>query len=268
MKKLALLLALAPGLALAATIPSTGTNETLNPPTAGIVNTPHNFSSNPAATSADGEICKYCHTPHYSQGSHLIFNKTKSTQAINWGTQGTTPITTTSEGTTLPTSLVGHYSASCMGCHDGTVALGDVSNAGGGPAGVVNFSGTGVTGNKLSTASWAEKTFDQGNLAGNHPIGVPYPGTGTYTVNGVSIVAFGNTTFQTGAGEYYTVDANGYVQPSGSNAAVAGVVPISLAMKKGVECSTCHNPHGSEGIEYMLRATLKSSALCLSCHNK
>jgi predicted CXXCH cytochrome family protein len=232
--------------------------------TPGIANSKHNFGTNTNAQSTDGQICKYCHTPHHAQTTRGIWNHTKTTATYSYSDNAAAK---SWEGTPLMTTInASQYSATCLSCHDGTVALGDLTNAGGGVAGIASFSGTNVTADKLSGGP----AYFGTDLKGNHPIGVPYAGQ-TYFGRASAVKPA-----ELGAmGGYYT-------QTSGlTNApAVAGdTQPISLARDSsvsgtgaaptfGVECSTCHNPHNSEGINYMLRVTTNQSALCRSCHMK
>jgi predicted CXXCH cytochrome family protein len=232
--------------------------------TPGIANSKHNFATNATAQSADGQICKYCHTPHHAQTTRGIWNHKKSSASYTYSDNAANK---SWEGTPLMTSInAAQYSATCLGCHDGTVALGDLTNAGGGAAGIASFSGTNVTGDKLSGGPAYLGT----DLKGNHPVGVPYPGQTyfgrTSAVPSTEIGEMGGYYSQT-AGKTNAPAVTGDTQPIGlaTDRSVSGT---GAAPTYGVECSTCHNPHNSEGINYMLRVTTNQSAICRSCHMK
>ncbi len=228
----------------------------------------HNFYTNPDATSADGQICKYCHTPHKANSTRGIWNHTASSATYSYSDNATAK---SWEGTPLMTTInAAQYSATCLGCHDGTVALGDLSNAGGGSAGVATFTGPDVdsaTG-KLNGGPGLVVKSGTTDLMGNHPIGVPYAGQ-TYFGRASAIPAT-----EIGAAGGYWPQAKGVTQPSGSNtmgislAADRTVSGTGAAPTYGVECSTCHNPHNTEGNPYMLRVTPTESGICRSCHMK
>jgi predicted CXXCH cytochrome family protein len=252
--------------AAAALLPALASAQTTDPAavTPGIANSKHNFSTNTSAQSADGQICKYCHTPHHAQTTRGIWNHTKTTATYSYSDNAAAK---SWAGTPLMTTMnPSQYSATCLSCHDGTVALGDLTNAGGGVAGVANFTGSNVTANKLSGGP----AYFGTDLKGNHPIGVPYAGQ-TYYGRASAVPAN-----QIGTMGGYWPQVSGMTQAP----AVAGdTQPISLARDSsvsgtgaaptfGVECSTCHNPHNSEGFNYMLRVTTNQSALCRSCHMK
>jgi predicted CXXCH cytochrome family protein len=194
-----------------------------------LANSKHDLSSGGGSTikaSDTTEICVFCHVPHNAQATTRapLWNHTLSTSTMTWN-----PVNTT-RNTVLPTSLSGDLqpSAACLGCHDGTVALGDVLNAG-----PYTVTGTNVTSGKLNSSSNAY--IDVGNMEENHPIGVSKPAAKT-----------GFTDFKTvAAGEPVNYDANGKVQ-----------------------CQSCHNPHLYDTIQQpFLKKTLAASGLCVTCHD-
>ncbi len=229
---------------------------------ADIVGTKHDFQTNTEAHSSDGQICRYCHVPHGARAQSFIFSHTPTTQTYVWGaTTQHTQGGTTLQGNIADSVNNGSWSAGCLDCHDGSVALGSLYN------GITNtFSGTGVDGTTGAmidsgpggTGSNIYKVTKKGgftNLNGNHPVSVPYPGqTGSF--RGQAVPSW-NTTY-----------VNEYVTPT------AGVVGGTLSLARdytggayGVECSTCHDPHGA-GFSYLLRDTHVGSAICLDCHVK
>jgi predicted CXXCH cytochrome family protein len=219
-----------------------------------ITNSKHDLSSTSTAaikSTATDQICIFCHTPHKAASTQVLWNHSASTNsAFTWG-----DVSKTSGGTTLPTSI-STRSLRCLSCHDGSVALGDVTNFGGSAA-VLGMSGTGVDSTGKLTDSYYV-VGASGNLGGNHPVGIPYPGqSGQY--NGIS------TTVASGAG-------TGYVAAS----AIVGATTASVKLFAdstnttvlGVECSSCHDVHNSQNLDKFLWKSNAGSALCLSCHQK
>jgi predicted CXXCH cytochrome family protein len=219
-----------------------------------IAGTKHDFATNTNAQSGDSQICRYCHIPHGARDQSFIFSHTATTQTYTWG--ATTQHTR--GGTTLQANIAtnGSWSAGCLDCHDGSVALGSLYNG-------VNlaFSGAGVDSGTGALAATNRARITKGgstNLNGNHPVSVPYPGqSGTFRGQATP-------SWPTGyAAEYVTVAAGGSV---GGGLALAGDYSGGTPVY-GVECSTCHNPHGA-GFSYLLRDTHVGSGICLDCHIK
>lgn len=216
----------------------------------------HNLSMTGTGTvkaATETQICIFCHTPHKAQATQLLWNRNATAATtVSWGT------TTTTAGTALPTSLM-PASLACMTCHDGTVAIGSVRNAGSGVAGVIVVNG-GQVGGLMSVGGTVGLVGTTNNdLSGNHPVSIGYPGSGAY--NGLANTATG----------YRAVLAAGCSSPSGicTNGPTYGLM-INLkgtAAVAGVECGTCHDPHGTANT-FLLRAPVAASNLCLACHIK
>lgn len=193
-------------------------------------NTKHDFrSTSTGATIKDSgstaTLCNTCHIPHGASTTVLLWNHTLSTTAFTWGE-------TTTGGTSLPTTFTGP-TKQCLSCHDGTVDVGNVI------AGTDWGVGTKITGA-------AKVTGASNTLSGNHPVGVPYPATGSTSYNGVSIGASVNTA--------------DYVASPTSVKIYSGT-----GSNKGIECSSCHNPHGTTNTKFLRVA---AASLCDSCHIK
>ena len=105
-----------------------------------------------------------------------------------------------------------------------------------------------------------------GSMKGNHPVAMPYPYQNVAnTYNGV----------QTGTGAVLT---EWRADPTTLNIrlfndASAGVVNAGpVALKTGMECSSCHDPHNKASVEDLfLRGTLGGTTtayICLKCHVK
>jgi predicted CXXCH cytochrome family protein len=174
--------------------------------------TPHDFSS-----QHGGDLCVACHS---SQASDPL----AASASFRWSE------THTAGGTRLPTNL-GTWSGptkNCLGCHSGKGRTGLW-----GPVGI-----GGVT------------TLD-GDLRGNHPVGIPYPyNRAKNTYNGIT---------------------------TGDSAVASGWMPVPSGVKismdpsrpapnnRGIECTSCHDPHGTPHGKF-LRVPL--ATLCPSCHAK
>lgn len=220
-------------------------------PGAGIAGTPHDFSSKGGGVG----LCTFCHTPHKALSTLLLWNHTLSKNSFSWDVPATTA------GTPFPTFKGDTYkgpTAKCLSCHDGSVAVGDIAwwNEG--------APGTPLDGTKHGAGDAANVGFG-GNMAGNHPVAMPYPYQNVAnTYNGV----------KTGAGAALdewraTPLANiRLFNDDGSGNITAGAV----ALKTGIECSSCHDPHNKAAVDDLfLRGNLKGSDtayICLKCHIK
>ena len=213
----------------------------------------HDLSSGAVVGSAQSQICVFCHTPHNANvttggplWSHAVSNQaTYTPYSIDPLLSNVANMAGTGPGT---------ISKACLGCHDGSVAVGYIANgafnttAANLLAGDPNLAGYAATpkgsSDKTLTPFAVGGKFDitgsemmtigaGGNLSTTHPIGVTYP-------------AVSGTTFK--------------------------VAPTVGARLYGgqVECASCHEPHnqGAAEARYFLRSTNDGSALCLQCHNK
>jgi predicted CXXCH cytochrome family protein len=249
----------------------------------GIRNSAHDLSSSSGSTtgikSSQDQICVFCHTPHKAQSTQLLWNHSATANATaSWGNDldGVNALTKTTAGTSLPTSIRS-ASKRCLGCHDGSVAIGDVSNAGGGSAGT-GLSLAAVTGKVDANGKLIDGTHvigAGGNMGGNHPISIPYAGQTGY--NGANSQAIADGAI----GNYFLVTTAGCTSPSGicttapasdgRNGAAINLIPNvpNGTTNAGVECTSCHEPHNKFGNPYFTRvAVTTASGLCRSCHNK
>jgi doubled CXXCH motif protein len=254
----------------------------------GIRNSAHDLSNTSGTTTvknqeaAHNQICIFCHTPHHALSTQLLWNHSASlTAAWSWGTDlDGNAMTRSTAGTTLPTTLRG-ASKRCLGCHDGTVALGDMSNAGGGAAGIMtglgNIAGQTDAEGKLVNAAFLVGT--SGNMGGNHPISIPYAGQTAYnSINSsVSAAEVGPAVL----GGYFDVVTAGCTSATGictsapatdgRQGAAINLIPAipGGTTNVGVECTSCHEPHNKYGYHSFARVDVENaSGLCRSCHNK
>jgi len=213
-------------------------------------------------------LCTYCHTPHQAQTTSLLWNRLPATQSYNWDE------TLTTGGTTYASIAPTYKGASvkCLACHDGVVSIGDAGVYKQGArtgAATLNTYKVGDSGGK----SLLNMIGSGGNMAGNHPIGMPYPlGNAANTYN--SITTGSNVTLAEWVATP-TVSAplaNGVklYQDNGGGVITAG----TAAGKTGMECSSCHDVHNkSSNDDLMLRGKLNGSTqadgyICLQCHVK
>ena len=233
MKRIALGLIAAAALAAPLAAQNTwGANVTPAPPRGGaagnIAATAHNLNNvDPAAiqggtvTTYNGEICVYCHTPHAATTKNLpLWNRTLSSNVYTmYFPAGARP----NQLQPGPTSL------SCLGCHDGTIALDQVANTG-----IDNPPASG--GGKM-----AGMALIGTDLSGSHPIGIDYPVSNAPGFNPVANVGNAGLRLYTRAG------GDGLSR---------------------VECASCHDPHTNAQGNHFERIANTGSALCLACHLK
>jgi len=199
-----------------------------------------------ATTPTDTQICIFCHTPHHALQQDVIWNHAVSLNATSGWAAGTTR-----SGTVLPTDLHA-ASKACITCHDGSVALGEVNNVGGGASGTIATTAPG-------TMPLAYQVGASGDMTGNHPVSIPYAGEGASNA-----VADGTV------GNYYATTTasceNGGTCTAGPSGASINL--IVNGAEADVECGSCHEPHNKYANNYFLRVSESGSAICLACHNK
>lgn len=255
----------------------------------GIRNSAHDLSNTSATSTlknqdaSHNQVCIYCHTPHKAQSAQLLWNHSASlSTSWTWGNDlDGNAMTKSSAGTTLPTTLRG-ASKRCLSCHDGTVAIGDMSNIGGGFAGVMtglaNVAGQTDADGKLISAAYL--IGGSGNMGGNHPISIPYAGQTGY--NSIDSSVPSSEVGPSVLGGYYSVVTGAScLSPTGictsapasdgRNGAAVNLIPSvpGGTTNVGVECSSCHEPHNKFGYRAFARIDVENaSGLCRSCHNK
>jgi hypothetical protein len=255
----------------------------------GIRNSAHDLSNSSGTATlknqeaTHNQICLYCHTPHKAVSTQLLWNHSPTAQVSwSWGNDlDGNAMTKSSAGTNLPTSLRG-ASKRCLACHDGSVAIGDMSNIGGGFGGVLtgfaNVAGHTDAEGKLVNAAYL--LGGAGSLGGNHPISIPYAGQTGY--NGVDSAVPASEVGPSVLGGFYNVvtgaactSATGACTSApatdGRDGAAVNLVPGSPGgtTNLGVECTSCHEPHNRHGYHAFTRVDVENaSGLCRSCHNK
>jgi predicted CXXCH cytochrome family protein len=187
-------------------------------------------------TSTYTEVCVFCHTPHSTQSSSLLWNRTASSASYAVYSSPTMEQTV---------SQPGAVSKNCLSCHDGTITLASVVNNPGSGAGTAPvFTAPG----KIDTTGY---TGLGTNLTNDHPIGFVY---------NTSRLTDADLRIETVAGTKVTVNAT---SPTRS-LTLYGTTAASATL----ECGSCHDPHGVTGVSTFLRVSNSNSELCFTCHVK
>jgi hypothetical protein len=241
----------------------------------GLLGTDHDFtvgSPSPGVSATAVGLCTYCHTPHKALSTLLLWNHTLSTNNFSWDVPSTTA------GTVFPTIAGSTYkgpTAKCLSCHDGSVAVGDIawfmeSAWPGGTAATGDLAGSTTSTWQMSSEP-SHQVGAGGNMAGNHPVAMPYPFNNTAnTYNGTTNGAALTT-------NEWQADPSLLAQASIRlfNDDGSGNISAGTALgKTGIECSTCHDPHNKAAKDDMfLRGMLTGNQqtdgyICLQCHKK
>ncbi len=215
---------------------------------ANIANTRHNFGAFAPAgsiqTKSTSEICVFCHTPHNSAPAGPIWNRVDTGSTYNVYASQTLAATLAPNPSTL--SQPSGSSKLCLSCHDGTIAIGYVRDMPGAGARAGNLTVTGpnvdITG-KLTPSSVSYIGTD---LRKDHPISFAYS-------------------------ESYP--SNTEMKSPGTDGVTFGNLNIKLDRGQMVQCTSCHDPHGTPFPKF-LTATIAYDSLadnltvCTSCHDK
>lgn len=201
----------------------------------GIRNTKHNLSAsstNAVRAVTEAELCVFCHTPHGGRTDAPLWNRGESGQTY-------TPYTSPSlQGSTVQPN---GFSKLCLSCHDGSIALGVVTNTPNvSPAGAIGMLGTAADGT-MPTGTSRIGT----NLLNHHPISFVY-----------------DDAVRANDGEL-------------ADPASLTTSPVRLyegatpGVRNTMQCTTCHDPH-TDVLPKFLRQDPRgrTANLCLTCHTK
>jgi hypothetical protein len=233
-----------------------------------IAATRHNLSASNTAVqnraSSETEICVFCHTPH---GSVTAAPAPLWNRSFDSG-QTYTPYTSTSLDAEYIGGVLGQPGASsklCLSCHDGTLAIGQVSNAPGSGLGS-GIAMTGGAGSPIGAGADATTGYTRRlgtDLRNDHPISFTY-----------------DAALATRDGELRSPPYT-----SGTTLIVDNNTPstkrpkLPLYSANQVQCSTCHEPHYSEP-KFLRGKRLQripaaggdyrdgDDQICLACHSK
>lgn len=216
---------------------------------------PHNFfgpSQRPMSASTD--LCMLCHVPNRLEWP----KRGPSWDPQTKGRNAALDVRADPSGPPLSLRWAGS-TLRCLSCHDGTVSsIAIVHRA---ASGSLRSDELAATEAMRSGRNGPALFFPQGwtgDVMGNHPVSVPYPLDGTGSV----YKGFGQRAQPIDVLEWVpdprlkglklVNDTSGFDALRGS---------------AGVECSSCHDPHGTTN-RYFLRLPKERSELCLGCHRK
>lgn len=224
-------------------------------PGTGLASTGHDFTTGTFVGTPAVGLCTYCHTPHKAIQTLLLWNHTMSSNSFTWD------VTATTAGTTFPTigSTYKGPTVKCLSCHDGSVAVGSVAwfdEAARNTGGTYLNAGTMPSSHQIGAS---------GDMTGNHPVGMPYPylnvaNTYNGSTTGSAIVLGEWQATPLSPIRLYNDDGTGNITGG------------PVALKSGMECSSCHDPHNKASTgDMFLRGSLTGSDtnyICLKCHIK
>ena len=252
-----------------------------------LISSKHNLSTSGTGTiksTSENEVCIFCHTPHNARqlSNSPLWNRNDPGSTYTMYTSSTVNYTTVArpDGTSLM----------CLSCHDGTVALGSVSN-----------SSTPISFGSLTTLPTGKTNLGT-NLADDHPISFTYD-AGLAALDGqilapTSILApvsldvnskmqctschdahdntYTNFLLNTNKGSAlcYSCHNKSYWGTSSHSTSTkgwngSGVNPWANTTYKNVAdnaCENCHTPHNAGGPTRILNF-LNEEDNCLDCHN-
>lgn len=206
-----------------------------------IRNSKHDLSFNSTATvktitSSYTEVCVFCHTPHSTQSTSLLWNRTASTATYQVYSSPTMEQVVPQPGA---------VSKNCLSCHDGTITLASVINN---PASAGGTAPAFAAPGKLDTTAYSGIGT---NLSNDHPIGFIYS---------TSRLTDGALRTETVSGIKVSVEATSPAR----KLTLYGTTPATATL----ECGSCHDPHGVAGVPAFLRVSNNNSELCFTCHIK
>lgn len=199
----------------------------------GVKNTKHNLSVSgpgPAAALTETGVCIFCHTPHNASPANPLWNHVLS-EATYTNYWSPTLKSYASQAEAPP---VDGFSKLCLSCHDGTVALGALINRQEEIETVPDFLTEGMKG-YLGT-----------DLSGGHPISIIFDEALAGMRNQDPSIMHLNWPIN-----------DPYVK----------LYPTQRGM--GIQCTTCHDPHGGRGEPTAPPFWQKSThdEVCLVCHD-
>jgi predicted CXXCH cytochrome family protein len=202
---------------------------------AGVKGTKHDLSvtgPGPVKAASETEICIFCHTPHNATSGYPLWNHEITT--VNNYTNYWSP-TLVSYSSPEEAPPVDGFSRLCLSCHDGTVALGATV----GSADLIKTSPTHMM------SSMGRYYFGT-NLSGGMPISIIFD---------LNLVMERNSEPGTLHLNWPITDKDVKLYPTQGG--------------YGVQCTSCHDPHGGKGgpgaPPFWRKETFDE--VCLVCHN-
>jgi len=206
---------------------------------AGIKNTKHNLSyygpldrTIYAIDETETEVCIFCHTPHHANPEYPLWGHQVTDQTYTHYTSDTLQ-SYSSEADAPP---IDGISRLCLSCHDGTIAVGA------------------LTYTTIETTKEFIMPEDIGflgtDLSGGHPISIVYDESLVNRRNNM-----GSITLKLNSPSVVLMDKDVKLSPTQGG--------------MGVQCTSCHDPHGGKGSSdyppFWRKAELDD--VCLVCHN-
>jgi predicted CXXCH cytochrome family protein len=201
---------------------------------AGVGNTKHNLSVSgpgPSQATSETEVCIFCHTPHNASPGAPLWNHELSTvnDYINYWSP-----TLKSYASAEDAPPIDGFSKLCLSCHDGTVALGALINHNETVETVPDYITYGMEG------------YIGTDLSGGHPISIIFDESLANTRNADPALLQLN---------WPITDKDVKLYPTQGG--------------KGIQCTSCHDPHGGKGASEAPPFWQKKTydEVCLICHN-
>jgi hypothetical protein len=193
----------------------------------GVKNTKHNLSVSgpgPIKSTSESQICIFCHTPHNANPAYPLWNHDVS--LVNYTNYWSNTLESYSTREAAPP--IDGFSQLCLGCHDGTIALGAV----GGPH---SISFPGDAPDPKDPGALLPQRLKQGDygylgtdLSGGHPISIIFD----------KALADKRNLHQDIMHLIWPInDPEGYVK----------LYPTQDGY--GVQCTSCHDPHSNRTTE-------------------
>jgi hypothetical protein len=177
-------------------------------------------------------VCIFCHTPHNANPAYPLWGHVVTGQIY---THYTSP-TLQSYSSEADAPPIDGVSRLCLSCHDGTIAVGALTNT------------------TVETTKEFIMPEDIGflstDLSGGHPISIVYDESLVNRRNNMQ-----NLTLKLNSPSEVLMDRDVHLYPTQGGF--------------GVQCSSCHDPHGgqggSEAPPFWRKTT--TDGVCLVCHN-
>jgi hypothetical protein len=228
--------------------------------------TRHNLSvsgSGSVKATSESQICVFCHTPHAANAAAPgpLWNRTLSSATYTRYTSNSFDSEYISGSIS---AQPGGSSKLCLSCHDGTLAIGQVTNGPGSGAGSAIAMDNSVTTMPGGGATATGFTRNLGNdLTNDHPISFTF-----------------NATLATRDGELRAPPSLATDEKTLVAVRSAGTKPhLPLDHDSHVQCTTCHDPH-LDASKFLRLNRLQGSAapgstfnpandqICVACHDK
>jgi predicted CXXCH cytochrome family protein len=210
---------------------------------AGVFNSKHNLSvfgpqEREVKAVSETEICIFCHTPHNAMPNTPLWNHQVSA-AENYINYYSDTLKAYPPGGAPP---IDGFSKLCLSCHDGTIALGAIIGSARGNIQMLSVPGI-VEGGRLGSEADGYLGTD---LSGGHPISFVFDANLASIRNAEPDIMHLN---------WPVVDPDVKLYPTQEG--------------YGVQCTSCHDPHGGKGgpdaPPFWLKPTYDD--VCLVCHD-